>query len=48
VFRLAIQRPIAICMLFLALALIGGVSFRRLAVDLLPSITHPRLTVVTT
>ncbi|MDH3217243.1 MAG: efflux RND transporter permease subunit, partial [Candidatus Krumholzibacteria bacterium] len=46
--RLVIQRPIAISMLFLALVLIGALSYRRLPVDLLPSITYPRLTVVTT
>jgi len=48
VFRLAIQRPIAISMLFLALVMIGVLSYQRLAVDLLPSIVYPRLTVVTT
>ncbi|MEM8933568.1 MAG: efflux RND transporter permease subunit, partial [Acidobacteriota bacterium] len=31
-----------------ALVLIGGLSYSRLAVDLLPSITYPRLTVLTT
>ncbi len=46
--RTAIQRPIAISMLFLALVLIGILSYKRLPVDLLPSITYPRLTVVTT
>ncbi|UCG50691.1 MAG: efflux RND transporter permease subunit [Candidatus Latescibacterota bacterium] len=46
--RFVIQRPIAISMFFLALMLIGILSFRRLPVDLLPSITYPRLTVITT
>ncbi|UCH83639.1 MAG: efflux RND transporter permease subunit [Candidatus Latescibacterota bacterium] len=46
--KLVIQRPIAIAMLFLALMLIGVLSFRRIPVDLLPSITYPRLTVITT
>ncbi len=46
--RLAIHRPIAISMLFAALLLIGGLSYNRLPVDLLPSITYPRLTVMTT
>jgi HAE1 family hydrophobic/amphiphilic exporter-1 len=46
--RLVIQRPIAISMLFLALVLLGVLSFRKLPVDLLPSITYPRLTVTTT
>ncbi|MFH1754454.1 MAG: efflux RND transporter permease subunit [Candidatus Latescibacterota bacterium] len=46
--RLVIQRPVAISMLFLALVLIGIISFQKLPVDLLPSITYPRLTVITT
>jgi HAE1 family hydrophobic/amphiphilic exporter-1 len=46
--RLVIQRPIAISMLFLAFVLLGVLSFRKLPVDLLPSITYPRLTVTTT
>ncbi|MDH3198027.1 MAG: efflux RND transporter permease subunit, partial [Candidatus Krumholzibacteria bacterium] len=46
--RLAIHRPIAISMFFLALVLLGVISYRRLPVDLLPSITYPRLTVTTT
>jgi len=46
--RLAIQRPIAVSMLFAALVLIGVLSAGRLPVDLLPSITYPRLTVITT
>jgi HAE1 family hydrophobic/amphiphilic exporter-1 len=46
--RFVIQRPIAVSMFFLALVLIGVLSFRRLPVDLLPSITYPRLTVITT
>ncbi len=45
--RGAIQRPVAISMLFAALVLIGVLSYQRLAVDLLPSITYPRLTVLT-
>lgn len=46
--RAAIQRPIAVSMLFAALVLIGVLSYTKLPVDLLPSITYPRLTVVTT
>ena len=46
--RFVIQRPIAVSMLFLALILIGLLSFQRLPVDLLPAITYPRLTVITT
>lgn len=46
--RLAIQRPVAISMFFLALIMLGVLSYRKLPVDLLPSITYPRLTVITT
>jgi HAE1 family hydrophobic/amphiphilic exporter-1 len=45
--RAVIQRPIAVSMLFVALVLIGVLGVKRLPVDLLPSITHPRLTVIT-
>ncbi len=45
--RAAIERPIAISMLFLALVLIGAISYRKLPVDLLPQVTYPRLTVLT-
>jgi HAE1 family hydrophobic/amphiphilic exporter-1 len=45
--RAALLRPIAVSMLFAALLLIGLISYKRLPVDLLPSITYPRLTVLT-
>ncbi len=45
--RFAIHRPVAVSMFFLALMLVGVVSFRKIPVDLLPSINYPRLTVVT-
>ncbi|HEU4928927.1 MAG TPA: efflux RND transporter permease subunit, partial [Candidatus Krumholzibacteria bacterium] len=45
--RFAIHRPVAISMLFVALMLVGLVSLKRIPVDLLPSITYLRLTVVT-
>ena len=45
--RFAIHRPVAITMLFIALMLVGVVSLKRIPVDLLPSITYPRLTVLT-
>ncbi len=45
--RAALERPIAVSMLFAALLLVGGLSYSRLAVDLLPSIIYPRLTVLT-
>lgn len=46
--RGALERPIAVTMLFTAAALIGILGYRRLPVDLLPSIVYPRLTVLTT
>jgi HAE1 family hydrophobic/amphiphilic exporter-1 len=46
--RAALQRPIAVSMLFAALVLIGVLGYQRLPVDLLPSIVYPRLTVLTT
>ncbi len=45
--RLAIQRPVAVLMLFAALTLVGVIGYLKLPVDLLPSITYPRLTVIT-
>ena len=45
--RGALERPIAVSMLFAALLLVGFLSYSRLAVDLLPSIVYPRLTVLT-
>ncbi len=45
--RQAIQRPVAVLMLFAALSLVGVIGYLKLPVDLLPSITYPRLTVIT-
>ncbi len=45
--RAALQRPIAVAMLFAAALMIGVLSYFELAVDLLPAITYPRLTIVT-
>ena len=45
--RSALERPIAVSMLFAALLLVGGLSYSRLAVDLLPQVIYPRLTVLT-
>ena len=43
----AVQRPVAILMLFAGLVVIGLQSFDRLPVDLLPTINTPNLTVIT-
>lgn len=45
--RLAVRRPVAVAMFFLAVILLGVISFTRLPVDLLPDVSYPRLVVVT-
>lgn len=46
--RYAVERPVLTSMIFLALLLVGAVSFTRLQVDLLPEIDFPSISVVTT
>ena len=41
------RRPVAVAMLFLAIVLLGGISFARLPIDLLPDVGYPRLVVYT-
>ncbi len=41
------RRPVAVAMLFLAIVLLGGISFSRLPIDLLPDVSYPRLVVYT-
>ncbi len=43
----SIKRPVAVTMLFFAIALLGVISFERLPIDLLPDISYPRLVVYT-
>ncbi len=43
----ATRRPVAVAMLFLAVILLGGISFLRLPIDLLPDVSYPRLVVYT-
>jgi hydrophobic/amphiphilic exporter-1 (mainly G- bacteria), HAE1 family len=45
--RLSIRRPVAVAMFFLAVCLIGAISFSRLPIDLLPDVSYPRLVVYT-
>jgi hydrophobic/amphiphilic exporter-1 (mainly G- bacteria), HAE1 family len=45
--RRSIRRPVAVAMLFLAVVMLGLISFSRLAIDLLPDIAYPRLVVYT-
>lgn len=44
---LALKRPIAVSMMFLALALVGFLSWQRLPLELMPSLNYPQLTIVT-
>ena len=43
----AVQRPVMTTMVFLALVILGAVSFTRLRVDLLPPLDFPSISVVT-
>jgi len=43
----ALKRPIAVAMIFLALGLLGFLSWQRLPLELMPSLNYPQLTVVT-
>ena len=45
--RTCTRRPVAVAMLFLAVLLLGGISWNRLPIDLLPEISFPRLIVYT-
>ncbi len=45
--RIAVDRPVTVYMFYLAVVLLGFVSLRELAVDLLPDISYPRLSVIT-
>jgi hydrophobic/amphiphilic exporter-1 (mainly G- bacteria), HAE1 family len=46
--KLAIGRPVAVAMFFLAITFLGIISFTRLPVDLLPDVAYPRLVIYTT
>jgi len=45
--RIAVDRPVTMYMFYFAVILLGAVSLRELAVDLLPDISYPRLSVIT-
>ncbi len=45
--RTATRRPVAVAMLIMAVVLLGGISFSRLPIDLLPDVSFPRLVVYT-
>ncbi len=48
IFRIAVRRPVATLMLFMAIMVFGIFSFTRLPVDLFPEIEPPVLSVMTT
>ena len=41
------ERPVAVWMLFLAIVLLGVISYLRLPIDLLPDVSYPRLVIYT-
>lgn len=41
------RRPVAVAMLFLAIILLGAISYARLPIDLLPDVSYPRLVIYT-
>ncbi len=45
--RTSTRRPVAVAMLFLAVILLGAISFARLPIDLLPDVSYPRLVIFT-
>ena len=45
--RTSVRRPIGTAILYLAVALFGFVSLEQLAVDLLPSVEMPRISITT-
>lgn len=45
--RTSTRRPVAVAMLFLAVILLGFISYVRLPIDLLPDVSYPRLVVYT-
>jgi len=45
--RFSIERPVTTLMFFIAIILLGVVSLGHLSIDLLPSISYPRLSVIT-
>jgi HAE1 family hydrophobic/amphiphilic exporter-1 len=45
--RLSVNRPVLIIMITLIVVILGGVSFSRLSIDLMPDITYPTLSIST-
>jgi len=47
IFRLVVSRPVAVWMIAIAAAVFGLVSYQRLALDLMPDLSYPSVTVRT-
>lgn len=47
VFRLVVSRPVAVWMIAIACGVFGLVSYERLALDLMPDLSYPSITVRT-
>ncbi|HHH84965.1 MAG TPA: efflux RND transporter permease subunit, partial [Firmicutes bacterium] len=45
--RISVRRPVTTTMIFMAVLLLGFISFRMLNIELLPSIDIPKITVET-
>jgi HAE1 family hydrophobic/amphiphilic exporter-1 len=45
--RTSTRRPVAVAMLFLAVILLGIISFMRLPIDLLPDVSYPQVVIFT-
>jgi HAE1 family hydrophobic/amphiphilic exporter-1 len=45
--EISVKRPVATIMFFLGIILLGIISLKNLSVDLLPSLSYPKITVVT-
>ncbi|HZD04205.1 MAG TPA: efflux RND transporter permease subunit, partial [Longimicrobiales bacterium] len=45
--RTSTRRPVAVAMLFLAVILLGMISYVRLPIDLLPDVSYPQLVIYT-
>jgi HAE1 family hydrophobic/amphiphilic exporter-1 len=43
----SVRRPVAVAMLFLAIGVLGVISYVRIPIDLLPDVAYPRLVVYT-
>src|SRR6185436_11850492 len=46
--RASIRRPVAVSMVFIAIACLGVISLKRLPIDLLPDLSFPRIVIYTT